>query len=312
MAIDDDTLAEYGIDEDGSKRYKRGRGWPKLPGHDADLATIRAYLNQAAALPEGYSIDLAERHGQYGTDPMTVTIRTPGQARNFIVRFRNQRDASKPAGLRGAFVEATRGLSRMKYPKPAEASDFHVMLCALANVAEDSTAADETAEWLSAYLEGGDVLRGTLDSEGRYDTLTELQDRPKFDRVAAQAFLRADLPPGRRWAVVVDDEHEEQWIRVGEFTAYVRHVIGVGRLGQHTLDALMAEVGAERVCFEENRRRDGLRHMKASLYRVPPVHAIRRLYAKHKGEEMQRARYSVRESRGRVDIAHATTRRDRP
>lgn len=274
-----DAIDEVAHQRDGKVRRN---GWPKeVPGHDADLHQVRDYLNAAAQLPPGYAIAAAERLGQYGTDPMTVTISTPGRTRDWKVRFRNQRDASKPGALRGALSEATRGLSRMKYPSPAQASDFYGVLLMLANVIEESTPADETVEWLAGYVEHGDVIRGTLrSSERRYDVLAGIRDRPQFDRTAAQRYLRDDLEPGKRWTVLVDDEHEEQWIRVGEFTAYVRHIIGVGRVGQHTLDALVHEAGGDRLVWEENRRGRGFRHLVVQMYLVPAVQPIPSLYAK--------------------------------
>jgi hypothetical protein len=263
------------------------RGWPKMPPHGAGLATIRDYLTDAAQLPLGYVVHEAERLGQYGSDPMTVTIRTPGDARNIVVRFRNQRDASKPSALRGAFAEATSGASRMKYPKPAEASDFYVVVCALARVTEDSTTADETAAWLVEYLGNADHCGGyTLTGNGVHDALEALRSRQEFTAPQARAWVAGQLAPGDRWTLFVDSETGEQWVRVGEFATYVRHVIGgVGHLGQHTLDALMKEIGSRRRLFVSDRRRrnaNGQRvggHPALSLYGVPTDLTIPTVYA---------------------------------
>lgn len=263
------------------------RGWPKMPPHGADLTAIRDYLTQAANLPLGYVVHDIERLGQYGSDPMIVTIRTPGDARNITIRFRNQRDASKPSALRGAFFEATAGASRMKYPKPAEASDFYGMVCALAQVTDDSTTADETAAWVSEYLTNADHLGGyTLTAIGVHDALEALRARREFTAPQARNWLAGMLAPGDRWTLFVDAQASTQWIRVGEFATYVRHIIGgVGRLGQHTLDALMKEIGSKRVRFESDRRgrtADGRRvgsHPQLWLYRVPSDLAIPSPYA---------------------------------
>ena len=257
-----------------------------MPPHGADLGTIRNYLTQAANLPLGYVVEEAERLGQYGSDPMTVTIRTPGDARNVVVRFRNQRDASKPSALRGAFFEATAGASRMKYPKPAEASDFYGMVCALARVAEDSTTADETAAWLAEYLTNADHVGGlTLTGNGVHDTLEALRARPQFTAPQARSWNAGMLAPGERWTLLVDSETGEQWVRVSELATYIRHVIGgVGHLGQHTLDALMKEIGSTRRQFVSDRRqRKGGRrvgaHATLALYSVPVDLAIPTVYA---------------------------------
>lgn len=288
---DDDDLDDIGIgrsDEVARKRQAKSRanGWPReLPAHDADSHQLRDYLNAAAQLPAGYAIAAAERLGQYGSDPMTVTITTPGRSRDLTVRFRNQRDASKPAALRAALGEATRGLSRMKAPTTGQAMDFYTALLQLANVAEDSVAADETVDWFAGYVEAGDVVRGSLRSaDRRYDTLAVVRGRPQFDRKAAQRYVRDDLEPGRRWTVLVDDAREEQWVRVGEFTTYVRHVLGIGRLAQHSLDALVREAGGDRATWEENRRGRGFQHLHFDLYLVPSVPAIPTVYARKEGE----------------------------
>lgn len=274
-----DAIDEVAHQRDGKVRRN---GWPKeLPGHDADLHQIRDYLNAAAQLPAGYAIVAAERTGQYGSDPMTVTIATPGRTCDWTVRFRNQRDASKPGALRGALGEASHGLARMKYPTPAQASDFYTVLLQLASVASESTVADETIAWLVQYVEKGDPVHASLASEGRYDTLQALRNRSEFDRVAAQRYLREDLEPGKRWTILVDDADEQQWVRAGEFATFVRHILGVQRLAQHALDALVHEAGGERIAFEEDRRRQGFGHPKLVLYRVPSVPAVPTLYAKH-------------------------------
>lgn len=263
------------------------RAWPKMPPHGADLTTIRGYLTQAARLPLGYVVHDAERLGPYGSDPMIVTVRTPGDAHDITIRFRNQRDASKPSALRGAFFEATLGASRMKYPKPAEASDFYGMVCALARVSEDSTTADETAAWVIEYLTNADHLGGyTLTGNGVHDALQALRGRQQFTAPQARTWLSGMLAPGDRWTLFVDSETSEEWIRVGEFATYVRHVIGgVGHLGQHALDALMKEIGSRRCLFVSDRRQrtaDGRRvgsHPALSLYRVPTPLAIPSPYA---------------------------------
>jgi hypothetical protein len=277
MSSDFDDLHEV-LDEPD----RRKRGWPKLPGHDASLSVIRDYLTQAANLPAGWIVDLAERHGRYGSDPLTITVRTPGEGDNINVRFDAQRECSKPSALRGAFFEATNGMSRMKYPKPAEASDFYGMVCALARVASTSTIADETEQWLHEYLGLAWVLDGrSLYPPDRYDTLIDIQRRGEFDRRQAGRYLRGDLDDRERWVAVVDSKTEELWIRVGEFAAYLRHVFGVAGIAQHTLDARVLEFGGEREQLEENRRHRGGKHMTLTFYRFPSVQAFPTVLREH-------------------------------
>lgn len=280
MAIDDDFLAEHGLDEDGSTSRRRntgntGKGWPKLPSLDASLHVIRDYLTQAARLPDGWIVDLAERHGPYGADPLTITIRTPGEGENVRVRFDQQRDCSKPGALRGAFFEATSGQCRMKYPKPAEASDFYGMVCALAHVGSTSTMADETLAWLHEYLDKAWVLESlTFSQPHRYDTLRAVHERGEFDRRQAHRYLRSDLDPREHWVALVDSQTGELWIRVGELAAYMRHVYGVGVLSQHDLDARIAEIGGDRERLDEDHRSRGGRHISLIFYRFPTAQSF--------------------------------------
>ena len=263
------------LDAAGNNKPGKRVGWPKLPGHDADLTVIRAYLTTAANLPAGWAIDLAERHGRYGSDPLTITVRTPGDAQNIDVRFDSQRDCSKPAALRGAFFEATNGASRMRYPTSAQASDFYGMVCALAHVASHATIADETYAWLHSYLDLAWILEGlTFKPPGRYDAVCTLQARPEFERKAAQTYVRGDLDPRDRWVAIIDAQTDELWIRTGELAAYLRHVYGTGSLAHHTLDARVSEIGGDREHVEEDRRHAGGRHISLVLYRFPSVQAF--------------------------------------
>lgn len=271
MAIDDDTLAEHGLDDDGTAPSRRNggrRGWPKLPALDASLHVIREYLTQAAVVPAGWVVDLAERHGPYGSDPLTITVRTPGDADDIRIRFEHQRDVSKPSALRGAFMEATSGQCRMKYPKPAEASDFYAMVCALARLASTATVADETNAWLHEYLDRAWVIEDlTLQPPHRYDTLAALRKRTEFDRRQANRYLRNDLDEQDHWTTLVDTQTEELWIRAGEFATYMRHVYGEKPLAQHDLDARIVEVGGEREVLDEDHRNNGGQRICLVLYR---------------------------------------------
>lgn len=277
------------FDPDDEAREAMGAGpkpWPQLPPVGADLDAVRAYLTQAARLPVGLEVYEAERLGRYGSDPMVVTIRTPGDAPNMLVRFQNQRDASKPAALRGAFGEATGGACRMKWPKPSEASDFHLMLCALSTLAVESTKADDTIGWLTGYLADADHVGGTFTGDGLHEALETLQARQEFNSQRARTWLANDLAPGDRWTLFVDTVTGLQWVRAREFATYVRVVAGVGRLGQHTLDALMAEIGGQRVLRESDTRRIGAGNRRVGvrialwLYRVPGPISIHSVYAR--------------------------------
>lgn len=255
--------------------------WPRMPGHDPDLGTVRAYLTAAARLPAGWAIESAERHGQHAGDPMTISIRTPGEAPNVEVRFDAQRDCSKPGALRGALAEATDGASRMRYPTAPQASDFYVMTCALAHVATRTTVADETAAWLDDYTAEGTTILGLSlrDRTRAYDALAALQARPVFDAIRARTYIANNLHPDHRWALLIDADSEELWLRTGELATFVRVVLGQ-RIAQHTLDALVTEVGGERLIREEDRRRTGGRHVALRLYAFPSSQAFPHLYAR--------------------------------
>lgn len=262
-------------DESGAKNGKRSNSWPKMPGHDVPLAMIREYLTTAARLPNDWCIDRAERHGQHGSDPLTVTIRRPGDLDDVSVRFEAQRDCSKPGTLRGAFAEATKGQCRMKYPSPAQASDFYLMVCALADVGVVATTADETEGWLHQYLERAWLMTDmTLTPDCRYDALCALQGRREFDRVQAGRYIAGNLDEREHWLAIVDSQTDELWIRAGEFASYMRHVYGVGTLAQHDLDARIRELGGERLRLEEDRRHKNGRHIALIFYRFPSAQAF--------------------------------------
>lgn len=254
---------------------KRSNSWPKMPGHDVPLMVIREYLTTAARLPNQWEIERAERHGQHGGDPLTILVRRPGDADDVSVRFEAQRDCSKPGTLRGAFSEATKGRCRMKYPSPAQASDFYLMVCALADVGEVATTAEETEGWLHQYLERAWLVPNmTLTPDCRYDALCALQARREFDRVQAGRYIAGSLDPQEHWMAVVDSQTDELWIRAGEFASYMRHVYGVGSLAQHDLDARIRELGGERLRLDEDRRYKNGRHITLIFYRFPTAQAF--------------------------------------
>lgn len=261
-------------DEAGAANGKKSNSWPKMPNHDAGLREIQSYLTLAARLPPTWAIERAERHGQHSDNPLTITVRRPGDAPDVQVRFDLQRDCSKPGALRGAFAEATKGMSRMKYPSPAQASDFYVMVCALADVGEVSSRADETEAWLHEYLERAWLMPNmTLVPDARYDALCALQARKEFDRVQADRYIRNDLDETERWVGIVDSQTGELWIRAGEFATYMRKVHGTA-ISQNDLDARIQEYGGERRKLEEDLRKRGGRHITLILYRFPSAQAF--------------------------------------
>jgi hypothetical protein len=262
-------IGQEALSPNGSKP----KGWPKLPGHDAGPKEIRDYLTHAAQLPRNWQVEAAERHGVHPTDPLSITIRAPQT--NVSVYFEAQRECSKAGALRGAFMEATRGASRMKYPKPAEASDFYAMVCALAHVGSTSTIADETMAWLEEYLDLAHLdERHSLKPPHRYDTLAWLRRRRLFDRHQANRYISGNLAPDEHWVALVDTETEELWIRAAELASYLRHVYGVGGIAMHTLDARIRELGGERLRVEENRHHGGGEHITIVMYRFPSVQAF--------------------------------------
>lgn len=274
MSSDFADIHAIADDADPSRNGKKANAWPKLPGHDAGLREIQSYLTTAARLPVGWVVEKAERHGQHAENPLTLTVRRPGDAADILVQFDAQRDCSKPGSLRGAFAEATKGLSRMKYPSPAQASDFYVMVCALADVGEVSTRADETEAWLQEYLERAWLMPGmTLVPDARYDALCVLQARREFDRVQADRYIRNDLDETERWVAIVDTQTDELWIRAGEFATYMRKVYGIS-IAQNDLDARIREFGGARRRLEEDLRKRGGRHISLIFYVFPSAQAF--------------------------------------
>lgn len=286
MSSDFADLHAIADESTATKNGKRTDSWPKMPGHHVELTAIREYLTTAARLPSGWVVDRAERHGQHGGDPLTLFIRRPGDNDDVNVRFEAQRDCSKPGTLRGAFAEATKGSCRMKYPSPAQASDFYLMVCALADVGVVATTVEETESWLHQYLEHAWVVPDmTLTPDCRYDALCALQGRREFDRVRAGQYIAGSLDERERWVAIVDSQTDELWIRAGEFAAYMRHVYGVGTLAQHDLDARIRELGGERLRLEEDRRHKNGRHVALVFYRFPSAQAFPSVSRMHRGSK---------------------------
>ena len=257
-----------------STNGKRSSAWPKVPGHDASLTDIQSYLSTAARMPPNWVVDRAKRHGQHGTNPLSIFIRRPSDLDDIEVRFEAQRDCSKPGTLRGAFAEATRGQCRMKYPSPAQASDFYLMVCALAEIGSVASVADETEAWLHEYLERAWLMPNmTLVPDARYDALCALQGRREFDRVQADRYVRNDLDETERWVAVADTQTGELWIRAGEFATYMRKVHGTS-ISQNDLDARVQEYAGRRVRLEEDLRKRGGRHITLIFYCFPSAQAF--------------------------------------
>jgi hypothetical protein len=269
MSSDFADLHAVADEATSSTNGKRSNSWPKIPGHDTSLVDIQSYLTTAARLPRSWVVDRAKRHGQHGGNPLSIFIRRPGDLEDIEIRFEAQRDCSKPGTLRGAFAEATRGQCRMRYPSPAQASDFYLMVCALAEVGEVSSVAEETEAWLHEYLERAWLMPNmTLVPDSRYDALCVLQARGGFDRVKADRYVRGDLDEPDRWVAIVDTQTGELWFRAGEFATYMRKVYGVA-ISQNDLDARIREFGGERVRLEEDLRARGGRHIALIFYRFP-------------------------------------------
>jgi hypothetical protein len=272
MAIDNDDLEGLDAEPQPIRKAKGKRSaWPKLPNFDAAPADIRAYLTEAAELPDGWRVALAERHGPHSTDPMTVFIERNGHP-NVAVRFDSQRTASKPGELRAAFSEATRGVARMRHPSGPQASDFYLMLMALAHVTEQAVIADTTYDWCQGFIETATILELSFDHERRYDSLLALRARGEFDGRRARAYINGGLPEGQQHVVVLDPEGVT-WCRAGEFITWVRAMKGE-HISQHTLDALLAEVDVDRIPMEVNRRHRGYSKVRLVLYRFPNVPAF--------------------------------------
>lgn len=249
---------------------KTAKKWPQQPDHYADVGAIRDYLTVAAGLPEHWHVQDACRLGQWGSDAMTLTIRTPGKEPDVTVRFDAQREAAKPATLHQAISAATRGRSRMKYPTPGQACDFFGMCCALAEVMENSTVADETQDWLDEFVTHTWEITGhsLIDTAKRYDGLGELC-QVAFERLEAQRYLRGDLDDKDLPRLLIDTRTKVRWIRVGDLATYIRHVIGIkGGVSQTTLDARLREIGVQRA-YIASKTATGYR--KARVYCLPPA-----------------------------------------
>lgn len=279
MAIDNDTLADYGLDDDGAPaRPAKKTNWPRMPDHDKGIGAVRDYLTAASRFPEGWRAALCERFGLQGTDAMELIFSGP-EGESLHVRFDTQAHAGKPATLRAVMASQTSGLSRMRHPSQGQAADFYTMCCALARALESASTADVTREDLRAFLEESHPVtgHGLTKRETLRAGLTVLRARSEWRRKNATRYLQTpdqELDQRDRPICLVDAVTEERWVRAGELATWFRHVATgyQGGLSQVSLDGLLVEIGVTKHTLQTV---DGQKpHLSFTLYRVPPANTV--------------------------------------
>lgn len=253
----------------------KGGKVPPLPDHSADAHEMRAWLAAALPLPVTHVITTVEQSGPRPEDTIKIGLRShDGTAiQHTAVRFKPLANIASPAKLRTAFAAATGGAVRVRAKMTGpQAIDVLTVLASLATMLDHATDADVTRTWLREYLEGGDQLVGLslATPEDRYAALKALAGRVTFTGQRARLWLRAELPDGERWSILID-QGGRWWIRVSEFAAYVRHVVSPGPITATELDLRMHEVGGERLRVEADMRHEATLgdRPRRTLYRVP-------------------------------------------
>ena len=252
-----------GVSASKSKRVLK----PVSP--EMGIAGALEWLADSFRLPEGFTVAHIVRHGKQKTDAMTMTLASSNGQPDLTVRFAEQRDAARPDSLRLTLASETNGVVRMSYVGLAEASDVYTVMCLAANEAAAQDVRDETQGWLDAVADDAHPLTGwTLQKDHRYDTLMMLRAHKMFDRRTANALAANQLEPGRQHIMLVDSVTGWRYLRAGEVAAYIRHLIGPPPMSQPTLDARLAEIGVDRVRYEERRGRS---HPSVVFYVLPDV-----------------------------------------
>lgn len=225
------------------------------------------WLTDSFQLPVGYSVAHVVRHGRQRIDPLTIHITSGNGQPDWTVRFAEQRDTMRPGSLRNTLSSETDGKIRMPYVSEVEASDVFAALCLAASTASAQDARDETQDWADQVVDNAEPVHGyTLQKDGRYDALMMLVARGVFDVRRAKALLAGTLSPEQRQVLLVDKVTGWRYLRASEVATYIRLLIGPAPMAQPTLDARLAEIGIDRVRYEERR---GRRHPAVVFYVLP-------------------------------------------
>jgi hypothetical protein len=252
------------------KKRKNGR-LPPLPGFDATAGDLRDWLTVALNPAPGWRVTEFLRHGRQKADWCVLTLTGPDGSRHAF-DVGEQRSLS-PAAVEMAIVVATDGLCRPDCKLPSERKDIGTGLVAFATVTANQSREAETRDWTAQTVDAAEPLTGhTFTADGRADAISAMLARPKFDLVAAREYADQSTIIKPRPTLLIDKETPDQWIRVGDFATFWRHILGVGIIGQLTIDGRLAAIGIKR--HNLNGRNRERQPRRLCLYRIGTEHDL--------------------------------------
>jgi hypothetical protein len=264
----DGTLADLEQRDQHRDRHKKRKNGklPPLPGFGSAVDDYREWLTRGASPAPGYQVLDFLRHGRQPGDACTLVLRGPdGNRQEFDLG--EQRLVKSAGTLEATLIGATDGLCRPRGLRRDELADMWAALVILATVTANQSRHDETRNWLGQTIDGAEPLTGhTLAADGRPDAISVMLARPKFDVVAAREYADPSTIIKPRPTLLVDSQTPDQWIRVGDLAVFWRQIVGVGVMGQSTIDGRLSAIDVKRHDFSGRDRDRQPRHLR--LYRI--------------------------------------------
>ncbi len=265
------------LDADDAAR----KGKPGFPGDGASDPHRRDWLVWAFSVPNGSRIGEVTRYGAADVTPMTIEIIPPGDGKARLVRFEEEREASKHATLRAALIRDG-GLRAEQITNAKIAGDAYYLLCKLARVVGGADPRDEVREWLDGYREEAKRTERSLAKRDLYATLDALRCYPYSKRqinlwLSAMERLRpgerAPQPPAPPLFVV---DKDAEWTSITHLATYVRWGRDQpGTISNKALAGLVVELGGERQRMRawNDSKRERQHQICTVLVRLPPLRA---------------------------------------
>lgn len=255
MAIDNDTLAEHGLDDDGAPR-KAAKNTGKLPKWSPDEGDpahrYAEWLNELWPTTDRFVS--GERFGKHG-DAAIVLVRQSGQR----VRWTHQSTLQKPNGLQAVLMSEC-GI------KPRKLSTYDSMLIAwaitqLADLKADVDPHEEAVSWWLRYVDSRPTIEADPEDEAEWRKVLAGWQR-------ARAADETNSNTARETFIVVDKRDGVRYVRREDYAEHVRGQVR-GGLSWPTLNSRLAELGWQQTRVQRKATAAGSPYVEARLYVVP-------------------------------------------
>ena len=255
------AFAERIASENGEagKKTKRGpTGLENPPRSDAPLKEHREYVSQAGGWGDRIDVDTVVRHGQHGTDALTIKL-TNGQ----VIQFDRQDTISTRGAWARTVTSYTDGLWRPVAVNEVEGLAVFRSLCRLADAPQAATEAEEIEDLVRLMVAACDVWseHDLSTNEGRFDAIKRCHARGSWTPRSM-----SDTPP-----VLLVDQADARWhLRAGEVYQWLLQ--GGVKLAPVAVPGRMSMIGSQRWrCAGRAPRVAGYEADKRTmtLYRLP-------------------------------------------